>query len=824
MAAQPKIQTAMSVVAAEARRLYEAGILTFPGTKNAKHPDRGWPFPGDDGKTKPRWSAGYYPPIGWPIPEQHAAMFEQPEAERMFVVCGERSDNACCLDYDDEGYFELWAAQVPGELYDRLYIEQSQRSGGYHVGYRKVTRVGKSCVLARDPRQADGSDGKVRIEMRGEGAGFVAAPSIGYQRLQGDLAHLPVLTNEECRILEDAAATFNACEPRVLGARKPPPIRPDDADERPGDRYNRECSQGDVLDLFKKHGYAIGRSGNGNVDITRPGATSETSGNVSPEGITFMHSTNAEVEAGVGHPPFHIYATLEYGGNHSEAAKALSRIYNPPIRIKRSHPAIEAEADGTDSAISPTPIRPGIAEGDDNRRALPPRALTDLGNAERLIDRFGDSLHYSGALGWLIWNDKNWVADETGQVERFAKLTVRDTLREASDAEEHEQRKALSKWAIRSESASAIANLIQLARTEEGVPVRTDDLDTNPWLLTVANGTLDLRTGALGPHRRTDMITKASPVTYNPAATCPRWLEFLHRIMEGDEARVSYLQRAIGYSLTGDTSERAMFVLYGKGKNGKSTLLTVISELVGDFATRTPTETLMQKQTGGIPNDIAQLRGARFVFASEAEDGRRLAESLIKDLTGEDVISARFMRQEFFRFQPTFKIWFSTNHRPVIRGTDEAIWDRLKLIPFNYRFKDGEQRPKHEVLAEFRAEMPGILAWAVRGCLEWRNDGLGVSEAIHSATAEYRVDMDTLGAWIADECVESPLETEGSAALYEDYKRWAENGGERPLTNKAFSQRLVERGFTKKRVTKGYSFSGIRVKGRSDDESGAFQH
>ena len=291
--------------------------------------------------------------------------------------------------------------------------------------------------------------------------------------------------------------------------------------------------------------------------------------------------------------------------------------------------------------------------------------------------------------------------------------------------------------------------------------------------------------------------------------------------MEGDEARVTYLQRAIGYSLTGDTSERALFVLHGKGKTGKSTLLAVVSELVGDFAMRTPTETLMHKQNEGIPNDIAKLRGARFVFASEGEDGKRLAESLIKDLTGEDRIAARFMRQEWFEFTPTFKIWFSTNHRPVIRGTDDAIWGRVKLIPFNVRFSPAEQRPKYVVLAEFRAELPGILAWAVRGCLAWQKDGLKEPEAVRAASVEYRADMDTLGAWMVDECMEIPFATQGAASLYENYKHWTENNGEKPVTNKAFAAQLAERGFQKKRMTKGVSYSGIRLKDPSEKNSAA---
>jgi putative DNA primase/helicase len=485
-------------------------------------------------------------------------------------------------------------------------------------------------------------------------------------------------------------------------------------------------------------------------------------------------------------------------------------------------PDWHAEARRVTKVVGPEGRAVDTATGEVFEDAPPRRALTDLGNAERLIDRHGADVRYSAPLGWLVYDGTRWQRDEAGRIFTLAKKTVRDTLREACDTEDYKQRESLGKHSLKSESAASLANMVQLAQTEEGVPIRVDDLDSDPWLLTVTNGTLDFRTGELRGHCRDDLITKSSPVAYDPDATCPHWMTFLRRIMGDDESLVAYVQRAIGYSLTGDTSERAMFVLHGGGGSGKSTLLSVVSEIAGDFATRTPTETLMVKHGDGIPNDVAKLRGARFVFASEAEEDKRLAEARIKDLTGGDRISVRFMRGEWFEFEPTFKLWLATNHRPTIRGTDQAIWDRLRLIPFNVRIPESERRPRHEMLAELRAEYPGILAWAVRGCLDWQREGLGTPQAVTEATRQYRDDMDSLGIWIAEECIESPIVGEQSAALYKEFVQWCQNGGEKVISHTAFGTRLTERGYGKQRATRGVSYSGIRLRLASDGAGSVF--
>jgi putative DNA primase/helicase len=417
--------------------------------------------------------------------------------------------------------------------------------------------------------------------------------------------------------------------------------------------------------------------------------------------------------------------------------------------------------------------------------------LTDLGNAKRLIHRHGQNLRYCWLWGkWLAWHDTRWIKDDSGEVFRLAKETVASIYQEAAAAPDEDTRKALAKHAMRSESGARIKEMVDLARSD--VPVMPDELDASPYLLNVENGTIDLRTGELREHRREDLITKIAPVEYHPAAAAPVWEAFLERVLPSEELR-GFVQRAAGYSATGDTSEQCMFIHHGAGANGKSTLQEVLSAALGDYAMRTPTETLLTKRSGAVPNDIARLKGARFVTASETEEGRRLAEGLVKDLTGQDTIAARFMRAEWFDFKPTHALHLSTNHKPEIRGTDAAIWRRIRLVPWTVAIPPEEQDRK---LAEkLRAELPGVLAWIVRGCLAWQRNGLQAPEEVREATKAYRAEMDVLAAFLGDCCVRGKEEEEFAGALWEAWKRWCEVTGEQHGTQKRFGGRLAERGY-----------------------------
>lgn len=427
-----------------------------------------------------------------------------------------------------------------------------------------------------------------------------------------------------------------------------------------------------------------------------------------------------------------------------------------------------------------------------------PRNTTDLGNAERLIDRHGEDLKYIHAWGrYLLYNGRRWEADQCGAVKAKAAETVRNIYHEAGDALDEAQRKALASHAKKSEAQSRIEAMLSLA--EHMVAAKPDDLDLDPWLLNVENGTVDLRTGELRPHQRGDLITKLAPVQYNPDAAAPHFEAFLEQVLPSENLR-RFVQRAVGYSLTGDVSEQILLFMYGAGANGKSTLINAMLAMLGEYGMQAAPELLTAKP-GTHPTELADLQGARLAASIELEDGRRLAESLVKQLTGGDRIKARFMRRDFFEFEPTHKVILAANHKPTIRGTDHAIWRRIKLIPFEVTIPKAAQDPR--LFEKLKDELPGILAWAVRGCLEWQRDGLGEPEEVRQATADYRAEMDVLAAFIDERCVVHENATTTARALYDAYTSWCDEYRERPEKQRSFGLRLTERGFESYKITAG---------------------
>lgn len=424
--------------------------------------------------------------------------------------------------------------------------------------------------------------------------------------------------------------------------------------------------------------------------------------------------------------------------------------------------------------------------------------LTDLGNSKRLIARHGPDIRWCGMWNrWMSWDGAGWDTDATTAVQERAKETVMSIYEESIAADSDERADALRKWAKASESARAVGSMVLLARSEPTIQVTPAELDGDPYLFNCQNGTLELKSGTFREHRRQDFLTKSASAPYDADAPCPTWDKFLERIFDGNAEMVRFIQRAVGYSLSGSTAERVMFILYGTGRNGKTTFLEVVSKILGDYATGTPAETLMARKNRGIPNDVARLKGARFVSASETGEGALLDETFIKAATGGDTLVARFLHAEFFEFVPHFKFWLATNHKPGIKGTDPAVWDRIRLIPFTVRIPD-EEIDKH-LRTKLLAESPGILAWAVRGYSDWQITGsLGEPQSVLSATDEYKVDEDTLGAFIAERCHVGRGVVGKSAELYAAYRRWAEDAGElreEIASRKRFGTLLRERGY-----------------------------
>jgi putative DNA primase/helicase len=420
--------------------------------------------------------------------------------------------------------------------------------------------------------------------------------------------------------------------------------------------------------------------------------------------------------------------------------------------------------------------------------------LTDSGNAKILVSVHGRDIRYCyDSAKWLVWDGKRWMEDGNGEIHRRAKDTAIKMLEHAAKVKNDDRRKAIVKHALRTQSERGLKAMIAVAQSEPGIFVQVDELDSDAWLLNTQNGTLDLKTGKLRAHKREDLITKIIPVRYDPKATCPIWNAFLKRIMDGNQDLIRFLQKAVGYSLTASASEQVMFIFLGGGANGKSTFIKVILSLLGDYALQTPTETLVVKKGNGIPNDVARLKGARFVAAVEAENGKQLAEVLVKQLTGEDKITARFLYREFFQFEPTFKLFLAANHKPTIKGTEHAIWRRIKPVPFNVTIP-AEERDK-QLGEKLRKELPGILRWAVEGCLLWQKEGLGDPESVIEATNEYKSEMDVIGDFIAESCEVAPEAKTPSNDLYRRYINWCLERGEAYLKHKEFGQELTARGF-----------------------------
>lgn len=425
-------------------------------------------------------------------------------------------------------------------------------------------------------------------------------------------------------------------------------------------------------------------------------------------------------------------------------------------------------------------------------RRAPKHSQGDI--ALQFVKKYGDEMRYVEAWGWMRWDGRVWLKDDKGTAyDRAHQLCCENTGGATPTAAKSMTSRSFA-WAV-----------VDLVKVHPKIASDTTAWDRDPWLLNTPDGIVDLRTGALGPHRPGAGLTKITAVS--PGGRCSKWLKFIKRVTDGDAALQEHYKRACGYALTGLTNEHALFFLHGPGGNGKSTFIETIGGLLGTYHAVAPTEMLMATRGDRHPTELAMLVGARLVTATETEEGRHWAEAKLKQLTGGDRIAARFMRMDFFEFQPQFKLMVMGNHKPMLYSVDEAIRRRMNLWPFTATISKSEK--VIDLTEQLKAEWAGVLGWMVEGCLQWASSGLEAPESVKAATDEYLNNEDTFGQWLEEETVRKPGAFTTSSRLFARWRQWAEDRGESVGSMKKMVERMAGRSYQQRRTNSGRGFDGI---------------
>ncbi|MBS4038055.1 MAG: hypothetical protein KGZ46_07910 [Hydrogenophaga sp.] len=583
---------------------------------------------------------------------------------------------------------------------------------------------------------------------------------------------------------------------------------------RPWDAKRRKMAPPDPRPLYNQPGM----SSTAQVVLVEGEKCAQTLIDAGIVATTAMHGANAPVDKTDWSPlsgkavliwpdrdkPGWEYATQAAQAILSAGAKSCHILY-PPEEAAEGWDVADAIAEGFDVATflthGPRLQMHDVADDVD------PVVSSDesvWGTEDALALSFTRRYHrdwrYVAAWGrWLVWDGQRWRTEDTLAATDLIRSVCRQTAVRADNP----------KVAAKLASASTVGGVERLARADRRHAATTDEWDADPWLLNTPGGVVDLKTGRKRANDRADRMTKITTAT--PGGDCPQWMAFLTDIAGGDVDLQAYLQRMVGYCLTGVTSAHALFFLYGTGANGKSVFANVISTILGDYAATASMDTFVETRGDRHPTDLAGLRGARFVTAIETEQGRRLNESKVKAITGGDKISARFMRQDFFEYTPQFKPVIVGNHKPAIRNIDEAMKRRMHMIPFTVTIPP--ERRDGRLTEKLLAERDGILAWAVAGCLAWQREGLKPPASVVSATEEYFEAEDALGRWLDERCVREPNAKSLTAELFTDWKQWAETSGEFIGSQRRFSDLLITRGLEKWRNSVGVrGFQGIGLK------------
>ena len=437
--------------------------------------------------------------------------------------------------------------------------------------------------------------------------------------------------------------------------------------------------------------------------------------------------------------------------------------------------------------------------------------FSEIKLSEQFIGRYGKSILFCYTTAtWYIWRSGRWIEDKNGLIHELVKAFIKISIKQSVSS----TRKNSSKVAMSISTYAKIRNILKLAMTNHKVSVSSSRFDLDPMTINVINGVINLRNGELSRNRKCDLITKQACITFDPSKSCPNWLYFLQQTMSNDNDLINYLQRAVGYSLTGSLEEQALFYAYGTGANGKSTFLNIIRLLLGEYSENTPFDTFLAgRMTGAVRDDLARLRGIRFLTTVEVEPGKTLSESTIKTATGGDPITCRFLYGKYFTYTPQFKIWMAANTMVNVRGTDHGIWRRIHLIPFNNTIAPEEQ-DKH-LYEKLTNEMSGIFNWALEGCIEWQRQGLNPPDVVVNATDKYRASQDPLADFLREMCTLSDNYSVTKKLAYETYSQWCENNHEKPLKKRAFGELLRARNIGEDKTGIGHIWTRIGLKPES---------
>jgi putative DNA primase/helicase len=771
------------------------------------------------------WFSGGHPGIGIVLGNVSGGL-EMLEFEGRAVTEGvAREFTEIC---DDSGLGELWQRLRTG------YLETTP-SGGGHLVYRVTdgpvlpnTKLARRPATAAEIAAKPSDKVKPLIETRGEGGFVVTAPSHGpvhetglpWQLASGGPATVPAITAAErdalfavARMLDQmpapdapAPAAVDEAGAFLFGST---PVLEEPGALRPGDDFEQRTPWADIL---KPHGWTLVRSGGQTSYWRRPGKDqgmiSATTGHATDRDRLYVFSTSTEFDPERPYTKFGAYAVLEHGGDHSAAARTLrAQGYGTrpePTRHLTVVPAQPGPATDGTAALKVDEPAPQAETGPGTY------SRTDDGNALRLVDRHTDDIRYCPQRGWLTWDGHRWTWDDRGHVAELA----RDVARSLPEADGDAQHKA------RSLSARGLESMVKVARTDPRIVAPVDTLDASPWQLNTPAGVVDLRTGQIGPPDRDALHTRTTAVAPDPEHPAERWLQFLADTFGQDADLITYVQRMLGLSLIGTVLEQVLPFAFGDGANGKSTLADTVMKLVGigetGYAISAPSEMLLASSASNHPTEIARLAGARLVVASELDDGQRFAEARIKMLTGRDIITGRFMRQDFFSFAPTHTLWLLGNHRPAVRTGGPAFWRRLRLVPFLHTVPE-HLRDTHLEEHLVDREGPAILAWLIRGAADYARNGLTTPAAVQAATDEYQGEQDTVARFVADMCVLGApgalaMQT-ASGALRAAYEAWCQQEGEEPVSAKKFAATLQRGPYNveSRRTSRMRFFDGIRL-------------